>query len=106
METAGAFSELIDVAVRHDGLHLDPDLTRVTLVDIQSRVLPGLDPRASEYAARALRSRKVDLVLGAQISEVTARGVRLADGRELCAEVVIWVAGAPSTARSRRRCLP
>ncbi len=93
VETAGALSELIDVAVRHDGLHLDPDLTRVTLVDIQSRVLPGLDPRASEYAARALRSRRVDLVLGAQISEVTARGVRLADGRELCAEVVIWVAG-------------
>jgi NADH dehydrogenase len=63
------------------------------LVDAQSRVLPGLDPRASEYAARALRSRRVDLVLDAQISEVTARGVRLADGRELRAEVVIWVAG-------------
>lgn len=65
VETTGALSELIDVAVRHDGLHLDPNPTRVTLVDAQSRVLPGLDPRASEYAARALRSRRVDLVLDA-----------------------------------------
>jgi len=35
----------------------------------------------------------VDLVLGAQISEVTTRGVRPADGRQLRVEVVIWVAG-------------
>lgn len=93
VETAGALSELIDVAIRHDGLRLDPDRTRVSLVDAQIRVLPGLNPKASEYAAGALRARGVDLVLGAQISEVTTRGVRLADGRQLRAEVVIWVAG-------------
>jgi NADH dehydrogenase len=93
VETAGVLSELIDVAIRHDRLRLDPDRTRVSLVDVQSWLLPGLNPKASEYATRALRASGVDLVLGAQISEVTTRGVRPADGRQLRVEVVIWVAG-------------
>lgn len=92
-ETAGVLSELIDVAIRHDRLRLDPDRTRVSLVNVQSRLLPGLNPWTSEYATRALRASGVDLVLGAQISEVTTRGVRPADGRQLRVEVVIWVAG-------------
>ena len=81
METAGALFELIDVTIRHDRLRLDPDRTWVSLVDVQSRVLPGLNPKASEYATRGLRASGLDLVLGAQISEVTTRGVRLTDGR-------------------------
>jgi len=56
METAGVLSELIDVAIRHDRLRLDPDRTRVSLVNVQSRLLPGLNPWASEYATRALRA--------------------------------------------------
>ncbi len=93
VETAGAMSELIDIAIRHDRLRLDPDHTRVILLDAKERVLPGFSPAASAYAERTLRARGVEVRLGLGVETVSAAGVTLAGGELVTASVVIWAAG-------------
>ena len=64
----------------------------VLLQDIE-RLLPELPPALGSAAARSLASRRVDVKLGARASEVTAMGVRLADGSFLDAGTVICTIG-------------
>jgi NADH dehydrogenase len=91
VETAGAMSELI--AIRHDRLRLDPDRTRVVLLDAKERVLPGFSPASSAYAERVLRARGVEVRLGLGVEAVSAAGVTLFGGELVTASVVIWAAG-------------
>ena len=42
VETAGALSELLDITIRHDRLHLDPDRSRVVLLDRVRAAAPEL----------------------------------------------------------------
>jgi NADH dehydrogenase len=93
VETAGAMAELIDIAIRHDRLRLDPDRTRVVLLDAQERLLPGFSAAASAYAERILRARGVEVRLGLGVEAVSAAGVTLAGGELVTASVVIWAAG-------------
>ena len=93
VETAGAVMELLDICVRRDRLNIDPDLSRVVLVDLGTRVLPVFPPSASRYAARVLERRRVELRLGVSVVEVRGDGVSLSDGTQIEAAAVIWAAG-------------
>lgn len=93
VETAGALGELISVAVRRDRLRIDPARTKVILLDVADRLLGAFDAHASAYALATLRGRGVDVRLGQSVGEVTASGVRLADGSEIASHAVIWAAG-------------
>ena len=93
VETAGALVELITVSVRRDRLRIDPDRTRVVLVDVADRLLAGFSETAGRYAAETLRARGVEVLLGARVAEVAESGVRLADGTTIPADAVVWAAG-------------
>lgn len=93
VEMAGALSELIDIAIRHDRLRLDPARTRIVVLDAQNRLLTNFSPVASEYAERILRARGVEVRLGCGVEEVSAAGVRLTGNELIRASVVIWAAG-------------
>ncbi len=93
VETAGALVELLEMSVRHDRLRLDPERTRVVLLDGVDRLLTPFDPSASRYTEETLRARGVAVRLGTTVAEVTAAGVRLADGEWIPAGVVIWAGG-------------
>jgi NADH:ubiquinone reductase (H+-translocating) len=93
VEMAGALVELVTVAVRRDRLRIDPDRTRVVLLDVADRLLSGFSERAATYAEATLRNRGVDIRLGCRVAEVTGSGVRLADGTTIAAHAVVWAAG-------------
>ena len=93
VETAGAMAELIDIAIRHDRLRLDPQRTRIVLLDAKTRLLPGFPPGVSAYAERTLRARGVEVRLGLGVDAVSPAGVTLAGGELLPATLVIWAAG-------------
>src|SRR5580658_660051 len=54
VETSGALSELIEIAIRRDGLHLDPKTVRIRLVDVVPRLLTAFPESASVYAKKVL----------------------------------------------------
>jgi NADH dehydrogenase len=93
VETAGAIVELLDVSIRHDGLKLDPEKTRVILVDSANGLLAAFKEKAGTYAAGELKRRGVEIRTGEQVAEVTENGVTFASGEQIEASAVIWAGG-------------
>jgi len=105
VETAGALVELLDVCIRRDRLRIDPERSRVVLVDAGSRVLPAFREVAGRYAANTLASRGVEIRLDAEVAEVSLAGVHFADGEFLRADVIVW-AGGVTVDGTLAACLP
>jgi NADH:ubiquinone reductase (H+-translocating) len=93
VETAGALSELIDIAMRRDGLRIDPAHVKIYLVDIASRLLTAFPNKASSYALKHLESMGVDVELERSVVEVEENAIRFSDGEVLRARAVIWAGG-------------
>jgi NADH dehydrogenase len=93
VEMSGALLELLDVSVRRDRLRIDPERSKVILLEAGDRLLPGFEQKASRYAEETLRSRGVVVRLRTPVAEVTGEGVRLGDGTWLRAAAVVWAGG-------------
>jgi NADH dehydrogenase len=93
VETSGALSELIVIAIKRDGLRLDPARIRVVLVDVAPRLLTAFPKRASAYAKRRLESTGVDVEFGRSVVAINEHSIRFSDGEQIECAVVIWAAG-------------
>jgi NADH dehydrogenase len=80
------------VAYGLDRVDPDKDL-QVTVVEAADRVLPALPARLSRSTEELLGKLGVKVLTSAKVAEVLPGGVRLADGRMLPAELVVWAAG-------------
>lgn len=80
------------VAYGLDRVDADKDI-RLALIEAAPRVLPALPERLSASTERLLRKLGVEVHTQARVAAVLADGVRLADGRILPAELVVWAAG-------------
>jgi NADH dehydrogenase len=80
------------VAYGLDRVDADKDI-RLALIEAAPRVLPALPERLSNSTERLLRKLGVEVHTQARVAAVLADGVRLADGRILPAELVVWAAG-------------
>ena len=92
------------VAYGLDRVDADKDL-QVSVIEAADRVLPALPPRLSRATETLLAKLGVQVHTGARVAEVLRDGVRLADGRVLPAELVVWAAGvkAPDFLNGPRR---
>ena len=73
---------------------VDPDKDiKVSVIEAAPRVLPALPERLSEATEELLGELGVEVHTSAKVAEVIPNGVRLADGRVLPAELVVWAAG-------------
>ena len=80
------------VAFGLDRVDADKDI-KVTVIEAAPRVLAALPPRLSQATEDLLLKLGVEVLTNAKVEEVLAGGVRLADGRLLPAELVVWAAG-------------
>jgi NADH dehydrogenase len=73
---------------------IDPERDiHITLIEAADRILPALPPRISDASMRLLKNLRVDVRTNSKVTDVCADGVRLADGRFIPSELVIWAAG-------------
>jgi len=73
---------------------IDPDKDiKLTVMDAADRILPALPERIALATQQLLLDLKIHVLTGARVAEVVADGVRLADGRNIPAELVVWAAG-------------
>ena len=93
VETSGALTELIKIAIRRDGLRLDPARIRVVLVDVAPRLLTAFAKSASTYARRRLESTGVEVQFGRSVVEIEEHAIRFDDGERIECAAVIWAAG-------------
>ena len=97
VETSGALSELIRIAIKRDGLRLNASKVRVILVDLAPRLLTAFPERASTYAKKELESMGVEIELARSVVEVEEHAIRFADGERLETAAVIWAAGVTAS---------
>jgi len=80
------------VAFGLDRIDADKDI-KVTLIEAADRILPALPPRLSAATEALITRLGVQVLTQAKVTEVMATGVRLADGRVVESELVVWAAG-------------
>ena len=80
------------VAYGLDRVDADKDI-KLSIIEAAPRVLPALPERLSASTQALLGKLGVEVHTNAKVAEVLPDGVRLADGRLLPAELVVWAAG-------------
>jgi NADH dehydrogenase len=80
------------VAYGLDRVDADKDI-QVTVIEAAPRVLPALPERLSAATEDLLTQLGVKVLTNAKVAAVEHQCVRLADGRELPAELIVWAAG-------------
>ncbi len=93
VEMAGALAEWRNDAMAAVYPELDPNRTKIVLVEMAGEVLTAFAPPLRLFARRALAARGVELRLHTSVAEVGPNGVRLAPGEFLPAGLVVWAAG-------------
>ena len=66
----------------------------IMVVDGEPHLLPDAPARTRPLAARALRRLNIGSALGARVSELSRRGLRLNSGAIIPADLVVWTIGA------------
>jgi NADH:ubiquinone reductase (H+-translocating) len=92
VELAGALVELARTALSRDFRNIDPNQTRVVLIEAGPRVLAGFPRHLSDFAARSLRRMGVEILLDSRAERIDGRGVS-AGRQHIDAATVIWCAG-------------
>jgi len=73
---------------------IDPEKDiRINLIEASKRILPALPERISNSALDLLKGLGVDVRTSSKVAEVSATGVKLADGTFIPSELVVWAAG-------------
>ena len=65
----------------------------IVLIEAADRILAGLPERISKATHGLLDEMGVEVRTSARVTEVTAEGVKLADGDFIASELVVWAAG-------------
>jgi NADH:ubiquinone reductase (H+-translocating) len=101
-ELAAELHRTIREVVAYGLDRIDPQRDiRVVLIEAAQRILPGLPERISKASHRLLEGMGIEVRTSARVMEVTAEGLRLADGSFVASELVVWAAGvrAPEVLR-------
>lgn len=80
------------VAFGLDRIHPEKDI-KVSLIEAAERILPALQPRFSLATEDLIKKLGVQVFTSSKVMEVMSNGIRLADGRVLESELVVWAAG-------------
>lgn len=75
-----------------DRIDADKDI-KVSLIEAADRILPALQPRLSHATEQLLAKLGVHVFTSSKVMEVMPTGIRLADGRVIESELVVWAAG-------------
>ncbi|MGQ0579261.1 MAG: NAD(P)/FAD-dependent oxidoreductase [Betaproteobacteria bacterium] len=73
---------------------IDPERDiKFTIVEAAPKILSALPERLSVAVLGLLKKLKVEVLTGERVTEVSAKGVKTANGRQIPAELVVWAAG-------------
>jgi NADH dehydrogenase len=92
VELAGSIAELATFVLSRDFRAIEPDRTRVILIEGGPRILASFDPSLSKKAEQALHAMGVEVHLGKRVTSIDDGGV-VFDSERIEATTVLWAAG-------------
>src|SRR3954462_3251286 len=98
VELAGAIADVAHNVLARDFRRVDPRSAKIVLLDAGKRVLPTFEEELSEYTREALRKMGVEVLAGCSVTDVSADGVTLSDGRRIDCCCTLWAAGVRASA--------
>jgi len=77
---------------------MKPENVNITIIEGSNNILPALIERVQNGVLKQLKKLNINVIVGAIVKEVTAKGLITSDGRFIKSELKIWAAGikAPS----------
>ncbi len=105
VEVAGELNDLIR-GVLPIYPRVNADDVRVTLLHGQPQILPEVSPKLREFARARMVRRGIEVITEAMVTEVTARGALLADGRKIEGATVVCTVGTTTNALVARLDVP
>ncbi len=100
VELAGTIAEIAHITLKRDFRAIDPDTSRVILIEAGQRLLPVFPETLSSYTQQALEKLGVDVILGKAATECSSSGVEV-DGEEIPAATILWAAGVQASPAAR-----
>ena len=105
VEAAGEFVELFHSVVRYYPTIALSEI-RLVLVEGGPALLPGLPEKMGTYSEKALRKRKVEIVLGDGVAGADDGGLILRSGKRIETATIVWSAGVTPTKAIAQTPLP
>lgn len=96
VEMAGTIAELAHAALSKEFRHINPEQTRVMLVEGSPRVLASFPESLSRDAADSLRKLGVEVREGARVTDCNESGIVIGN-QQIAAGTVIWAAGVQAS---------
>jgi NADH:ubiquinone reductase (H+-translocating) len=100
VELAGAISDIAQLYMRHDFRHIQPDKSRVLLLDGGKRILAAYPEDLSARAEATLKHLGVEVHTQMQVTSVGPGWVE-ANGQRMEAAVTLWAAGVQASPLGR-----
>jgi len=105
VELAGTLAEVARQALRNEFQAIDPERTRIILLEGGPRVLPAYAADLSESAQRQLQKLGVEVRTSTMVTKVEAGAVWVG-GERIPAAVVLWAAGVRASELGRQLDVP
>jgi len=109
VELAGALGEISRYTLADDFHNIDPQRTRVILIEAGRRILPSFSEELSRKAARDLESLGVQVWTSSRVIGIDASGVTLGPGEpqgvareRIETSTVLWAAGVQPSSLNRQ----
>jgi NADH dehydrogenase len=96
VELAGALSEIARQTMIKDFRRIQPENTRVILLEGKDRVLPPYPPDLSEKARQQLVELGVEVITSAVVTDIDDREVRFGD-QTIATRTILWGAGVQAS---------
>lgn len=96
VELAGSIAELSRYTLARDFRNIQPEKTRILLVEAGERLLPGFAPKLSEYASGRLEKLGVEVVTAKRVDEIEADRIAVA-GNVIPVGLTLWAAGVSAS---------
>jgi NADH:ubiquinone reductase (H+-translocating) len=93
VEISGALADILRDMPPQAYKHLDLAKLTVTLINGKQEVLSGFNAKSKAYAQQVLEERRVHLMLGRMVKELTPKELILDDGTHLPCDIAIWAGG-------------
>ena len=100
VELAGALAEIARHTLAADFRRIDPESSRVVLVEAAPDVLPAYAPPLRSSARRQLERLGVEVRIGARVTAIDSGGVNVG-GERIASRTVLWGAGVSASPLGR-----